>query len=229
MEYRADTVISEIVARDYRAAKVFKKYDIGFCCSGRTNLAEASEQRNIDVNALIAELEQVKIVTGNVNANYDNWPIDLLSDYIQKMHHTYVRESIPPLLAYLERIKLVHGDRHPELRDIYHFFNESAIVLSAHMKEEEKVLFPMFRQLAFQQDVDERLMKALINNMMEEHENEDEQFLMIKNLTNNYNPPQDACNTYRVAFGLLKEYHDDLIKHTHLENNVLFPAALNLI
>lgn len=229
MNYTADNLISRIVAQDYRTAKVFKKYDIGFCCSGRTSIEDASKQMNVNLDILISELNEIVKEAGDEKINYDSWPIDFLSDYIVKIHHRYAREQIPTLMAYLERIKLVHGDKHPELFEIYHLFKETAIVLSAHMKEEERALFPMFRQLAFQQEVDARLIKAHINNMMEEHENEDEQFFLIESLSNNFTPPKGACNTYRVSFGLLKEFQEDLKKHVHLENNVLFPNALALL
>jgi regulator of cell morphogenesis and NO signaling len=50
----------------------------------------------------------------------------------------------------------------------------------------------------------------------------------IREITNNYLVPEDGCNSYRVAFKLLKQFEDDLHIHVHLENNILYPKALNL-
>ena len=64
--------------------------------------------------------------------------------------------------------------------------------------------------------------------MKHEHDTEGERFRKIAMLTSNYVPPADACNTYKVTFAMLQEFEQDLHKHIHLENNILFPAAVAL-
>lgn len=228
MKLTPDKLISEIVAKDYRAAKVLMKHDISFCCTGRTNLAQASQEKGIAVEQLMSEIESMQ-KEQNKGPDYNAWPIDFLADYIEKTHHRYVRKTVPLLKQYTERIHQVHGAQRPELIKIKYLFNESAVVLGAHMKEEEKVLFPLFRDMAKGKEVNGELIRALIHNLMEEHENEEEQFNEIAQLSNQYTPPEDACNTYRVTYGLLSEYDQDLKLHTHLENNILFTKALNLL
>ena len=64
--------------------------------------------------------------------------------------------------------------------------------------------------------------------MESEHSAEGDRFRSIETLSNNYTPPEDACNTYRVTFAMLKEFQDDLHLHIHLENNILFPKSILL-
>lgn len=147
-------------------------------------------------------------------------------------HHRYVEGSIPVLKQYLNKLCKVHGKQHPELFDITEHFNKTAGELSAHMKKEELVLFPWIRKMVKAEQQDKPLdrphfgtVKNPIAMMMQDHENEGERFSQIAELSNDYTPPADACNTYRVTFSLLKEFEEDLHNHIHLENNILFPKA----
>ncbi len=227
MKYTSDKIIGEIVAEDYRTAKVFKKHGIDFCCSGNRNLGQACAEKNLDTEAVAQELEDIQKATDTDNTDFQSWPLDLLADYIEKKHHRYVEQQIPVLQGYLNKINRVHGARHPELAEIEERFNAAAQEFSAHMKKEELMLFPQIRKIATGQEPS-RSVSGPIKQMMAEHDTEGEQFRRIAELSNNYTAPMDACNTYRVAFGLLEEFEDDLHRHIHLENNVLFPKSIEL-
>lgn len=234
METKVKTTIGEMVAKDYRAATVFQKFGIDYCCKGNRTLEEATEMKNINVNAVKAELEKVLNAPAEENMDFNFWPLDLLADYIEKKHHRYVEERIPLLLQYLNKLCKVHGDVHSELFEINRLFNETAGELTSHMKKEELILFPYIRKmLKKQKDGSPALnaphfgtVKNPIKMMMDEHENEGERFEKIAELTGRYNPPADACNTYRVTYALLDEFEKDLHKHIHLENNILFPKSI---
>jgi regulator of cell morphogenesis and NO signaling len=139
------------------------------------------------------------------------------------------------LLQYLNKLCKVHGEAHPELFEITQLFSESAGDLAAHMKKEELILFPYIRKMLKKSKdgssvVDTphfRTVRNPIKMMMGEHENEGERFEKIALLTGNYNPPAEACNTYRVTYALLDEFESDLHKHIHLENNILFPKSID--
>lgn len=225
--------IGEMVAQDYRTAAVFKKHKIDFCCKGNRSIQQVCEEKKLDVNMLTEELDSVtKPMESNV-IDFNSWPMDLLTDYIEKKHHRYVEENIPVLLQYLNKLCKVHGPQHPELFEINREFNECAGALSAHMKKEELVLFPYIRKMVKTMLARQEMGQAPfgtvenpIHMMMHEHDTEGERFRRIALLSNDYTPPADACNTYRVAYNLLKEFENDLHNHIHLENNILFPKAV---
>lgn len=235
MENTLEKTIGQLVADDYRTAQVFKNHKIDFCCKGNRSLAEVAEKYKIDLDELLGELEMVQRETPTDNTDFKSWPLDLLADYIEKKHHRYVEETIPVLKQYLDKLCKVHCERHPELFEIHEHFNLSAGELAMHMKKEELVLFPWVRKMVKAERRGEPLdrphfgtVKNPIAAMIQEHDNEGERFRVIAALSNDYTPPEDACNTYRVAFSLLQEFEEDLHRHIHLENNILFPKAKQL-
>jgi regulator of cell morphogenesis and NO signaling len=227
--------VGEFVANDYRTATVFQKYGIDFCCKGSKTINEVCENKNISADELLANLNDVSKQANNQNTDYQSWPLDLLADYIEKIHHRYIEQKTPALKQFLEKLCKVHGRDHPELFEINEQFNASADELATHMEKEELVLFPFIRETVAAKNNHKRIEQPAfgtvqnpIQMMMQEHDIEGERFRKIDKLSDNYNPPADACNTYRVAFSLLKEFEDDLHLHIHLENNILFPGALEM-
>lgn len=224
--------VGEFVAGDFRTAAVFSKYGIDFCCKGNRTLEEVCEKKGLDVHSIQDELNAVLESKSDNNIDFKSWPIDLLIDYIEKTHHRYVEEKSTALLFYLDKLCKVHGQRHPELFEIGLHFKICATELAQHMKKEELILFPfvkkMFNALRDRESIEQPHF-GTVNNpiamMQDEHENEGERFRVIAKLTDNYNPPVDACETYRVTFAMLKEFEQDLHKHIHLENNIVFPKA----
>lgn len=235
MTFLETKTIGSFVAEDYRTAAVFQKYKIDFCCKGGKTIDEVCNNKHIEVNQLLSELENV--VSQNVNQQIDfkNWPLDLLVDYIIKKHHRYIEQTAPTLMHYLDKLCKVHGGNHPELFKIRDEFNASANELLMHMKKEEMILFPYIVKMILTKKNSEQIdqpgfgtVENPIKMMMQEHEIEGNRFEKIAELSNNYVAPADGCTTYKVAYSLLKEFEDDLHLHIHLENNILFPGAIAL-
>ena len=227
--------IGQYVAEDYRTATIFSKYNIDFCCNGARTIEEACEKKGLDSNLIVDELKVVLTSNINQSIDYKSWPLDLLAEYIEKKHHRYVEEKIPILCQFLAKLCHVHGERHTELFKINELFTASAVELVAHMKKEELILFPFIKKMvnANLENRDVQLpgfgtVENPIAMMKHEHDNEGERFRQIAKLTDNYNPPADACNTYKVTFAMLEEFEKDLHLHIHLENNLLFPEAIAL-
>ncbi|MBB1148960.1 MULTISPECIES: iron-sulfur cluster repair di-iron protein [unclassified Myroides] len=227
--------IGSFVAEDFRTAAVFNKYGIDFCCKGGRTLDEVCEKKTVNPEELLSELEGVLNQQTENNIDFRHWPLDLLADYIEKTHHRYVEEKIPVLLQFLNKLSKVHGERHPELFEINELFTGCAQELSQHLKKEELVLFPFVRKMVTATITGQAIeaphfgtVEHPVEMMMHEHDNEGERFRKIAALSNNYTPPADACNTYKVTFAMLKEFEEDLHKHIHLENNILFPSAVIL-
>ncbi len=235
MKINESNIIGEIVAKDYRAASVFKNHAIDFCCNGNRSIADACAERELDANIVLEELNEALTQNSAETTDFNSWPLDLLADYIEKKHHRYTETKITEIKPYLEKIVKVHGDKHPELIEISEIFNHSAGELTMHMKKEELVLFPRIRKMVDAESHKTEIPPAhfgTVQNpiamMMREHEDEGENFRKIRALSHDYTAPADACNTYRVTFALLNEFEEDLHKHIHLENNILFPKAIEL-
>lgn len=234
MNILKEHTVGEIVAQDYRTALVFEQYGIDFCCNGNRSIEDACAQKQIISDDLILQLKTVTTKNEESQIDYNAWPLDLLTDYIEKKHHRYVENSIKELIPFLQKIVRVHADRHPELLEIERLFTVSAGELTSHMKKEELILFPNIRKMvqAERSGILAQTSFGTIQNpirmMMHEHDAEGERFRKIATLTDNYTPPADACNTFRTTLSLLKEFEEDLHLHIHLENNILFPKSIIL-
>ncbi|MEO9484321.1 MAG: iron-sulfur cluster repair di-iron protein [Ekhidna sp.] len=228
-------VISQLVADDYRAATIFKERNIDFCCNGNRTIAEACKLQNIDVNEVLAELEEICNGNGAPIDNLKDWNPAKLADYIIEKHHTYVEKKLPELTSYLAKVAAVHGATNPEVIKIHELFEASAGELAVHMKKEEMILFPFIRKMMKAKETGSPLgpphfgtSENPIAMMRHEHSTEGDRFREMAELSNNYTPPEHACNTYKVSYAMLQEFENDLHRHIHLENNILFPKALKL-
>lgn len=235
MENLKNKNIGAFVADDYRTASVFKKYGIDFCCQGNRTINDACENTNIDPNLVFKDLEEIIQANKGGTADFQSWPLDLLCDYIVKKHHRYVETKSKEIKPYLNKICEVHGERHPELFEINDLFNASVDILTQHMKKEETLLFPFIHKMVNAKEEGVKIdapsfgsVENPIRSMEEEHTLEGDRFRKIEELSNQYIPPADACNTYKVTIALLKEFEEDLHLHIHLENNILFPKSIKL-
>lgn len=231
----SDTLVKDVVKQNLKAAPIFHENNIDYCCGGSKSISEACDKAQIEPEQLILKLNEV-ISRVDADTNYfNNLELDELADYIVKRHHSYVKDNIPFLKASLEKICNVHGEHHPELFEIAKLFNESAGELTMHMQKEEIMLFPFIRKMATAKREGSQIGGAVfgsvsspIDMMMSEHDNEGRRFEIIADLSKNYKIPEDACNTYKATLNQLKEFEDDLHRHIHLENNILFPKAIEL-
>ena len=235
MEILEQKTIGQYVADDFRTAAVFSKYGIDFCCKGNRTIEEACKKKGQDSETILNEINTVLNTKNDNTIDFKSWPLDLLTDYIEKTHHRYVQDKTQILLPFLDKLCKVHGAAHPELFEINELFKGCAGELAQHMKKEELILFPFVKKMVQATLSHEQIMQphfGTIENpiamMMHEHDAEGERFRKIASLTHNYTPPADACNTYKVTFAMLQEFEEDLHKHIHLENNILFPKAVEL-
>ena len=222
------------MTQNIKAAHIFKKHGIDFCCGGGISVERACAKKEVDFSVLIEELAAIDEVTSNAY-NYDNWDLSFLVDHIINVHHTYVEENIPLLIQYAKKVVKVHGHHYTEVVEINNLFTEVANELTAHMKKEELILFPYIKQLVKAEKENVKVSPphfGTVNNpiqMLEnEHENAGNIFKEIARLTNNYSPPEGACNTFKALYAKLDEFEQDLHQHIHLENNILFPKAILL-
>jgi regulator of cell morphogenesis and NO signaling len=162
------------------------------------------------------------------------WPVDRLIAYIVSTHHEYVRSALPTIARYLDKLKNVHGERHPELARVAAYFDVMSGDLEQHLMKEEQVLFPYIRALAATGGSGRCFPSPFgtvenpIRMMEREHREAADELRIIRELTNGYTVPDDGCTTYAVCLAELDRFERDLHRHVHLENNVLFPRAVEL-
>lgn len=227
--------VGEIVAERFAAARVFKRYGIDFCCHGHVSLEEACANAGVSVGEITAELQKEENSDAGGGIPFASWPLDLLIDYVLKIHHRGIRSKGPELLELIAKVKQVHGEAHPELDELYTLVSVSLEDLEMHLQKEENVLFPYLYEL-FEASRQGRVIGAMhcgsianpISVMHMEHENEGSRYLHIREITNSFSVPDDACASYRLMLAELEAFVDALFEHIHIENNILFPEFLKL-
>lgn len=228
--------LGDIVAEDYRRAGVFEKYGIDFCCGGGKTVKEACDARGIacdEVMRALAATEQEPSRSSHVDVR--SWEPDFLATYIVKVHHQFVRERLQPLRELTRTVARVHNGTNPETAEIADLVDEVALELEQHMDAEEQVLFPYIERLCAASKTGVPVASAQFDSvhepvrmLEEEHDRAGAIMHKIRAFSGDYTLPEEACNTYRVAYARLAEFEADLHRHVHLENNVLFPAAMRL-
>jgi len=233
--HSAEKTIGEFVAEDYRTAAVFEKYGIDFCCGGKVVLSAVCREKGIDRDEILREIAAAGSTPLGRSNDYAAWDLSFLSDYIINVHHVYLWENLPQIAASARKVAQVHGANHPEVMEIAVLFDRIAADMDAHLREEEEVLFPTIKKvesagktgaLADSKDLD--TIRVSLERLIREHEEVGEAVHAIRRLSKDYALPSDACNTFMVTYRKLGEFEDDLHRHVHLENNILFPKAARL-
>ncbi len=231
--------LAQIVTGDHRTAAVFEKYHLDFCCKGKRSLKQACAEQNIAIDDLLNELHNLS--SNAVNGDRASFPFDKLglpqlADYIVSTHHDYVKKEMPQLFAYMQKVASKHGGRHPELFKIFDLVATLKEELELHMQKEEDVLFPRIKEIekkALEPEESARFnissLRGPVTMMEQEHDHAGSLMEEIRTLSNNYEVPADACTTYKLAYTSLQAFEIDLHQHVHLENNILFPKAMELM
>lgn len=228
--------IGEIVAEDYRTAKIFEDHGIDFCCGGKATLSTACLEKGIDLAAITEKIEAVKSKPVERSQNFTSWELSFLIGYIINVHHAYIKENTGQITAYAHKIAEVHGAHHPEVIEIAAIFDRMATDLTVHLQEEEEAFFPVVKRVDMDKKTgatpaasDLETIKNSLVKLTEEHEQVGDAIHKIRYLAGGYAIPGDVCNTFMVTYQKLKEFEDDLHKHVHLENNILFLKAAQLL
>lgn len=227
--------VGQIVTDSFSNADILGKFGIDFCCNGGDYLIQACGKCNVSVAEVLEALATPQTTEPNSGVEFRTWPLDLLSDYILKFHHRNIRHDGPEIQTLLNKVCQAHGAKHKELFEVREIFAISLTDLYSHLEKEEMVLFPYIYQMC---DAAERgitapslhcgSITAPISVMMSEHDVEGGRYHQIEALTNGYQTPEDGCNSYKLLMDKLKAFNTGLHQHIHLENNIVFPAAIKL-
>ena len=227
--------LAQIVNSNHRAANVFEKYHLDFCCKGKRSLEEACAEKELQIEEVLADLEKEASTNDSPSAlSYDTMSLGQLSEYIVMTHHQFVKREMPVIVGYLQKVAFKHGDRQPELKQIIQLFTAVKEEMEQHMQKEEMILFPRIKEIekmvaeGKEVNINSTYLLSPVRMMEQEHDHAGSMLAEIRRLTDNFMPPADACTTYRLSFAALEAFELDLHRHVHLENNILFPKAMQL-
>lgn len=232
MVITAETAVRDIVVAAPAAISVLERFDIDYCCGGKHTLAEACSKRDQNVASVLDELEHQRHNRRASEVDWQTTPLRDLIGYIVQRHHSFTRQQLGLILESAAKVERRHGSAHPEIYQISGALAVIGAELNHHFSCEEDVLFPYIEQLDGNQGPVIRAVFANvqqpITRMMTEHNQAGDELRVLREMTNNYQPPAGACTTYRALYRALEDLERDLHQHIHLENNILFPRALKL-
>lgn len=231
-----ETTIGDIVADNFNAAGIFRRYGMDFCCGGGITLQKACEKRDVNLDAVLDELLKLESNTTTADTNYIAWEPGYLIDYIIDTHHRFVKSKLGEISAYADKVARVHGPHAPENIEINERFKMLASEMEEHMKDEEERVFPLINHISKSRKRGETVSESdldaltkLLDEMEDDHENAGQLMEQIRMFSNNFTPPPSACATYRILYRNLEAFEADLHKHVHLENNILFKKAAEFV
>lgn len=220
--------VGQLVAELPRRSKVFEKYGIDYCCGGKRPLGEAISERGVSESELLSDLRACESSAAVEEVDWRNAPMTALADHIESTHHAFMREALPRIAALTEKVARVYAEKRPEMQEVHQVFNGLRAEIEMHLLKEEKVLFPLIRELDSSDALPRFHCGTVLNpiSVMEhEHEAAGAALAKMRTLTHGYQAPEDVCNTFRALLDALAELEDDLHLHIHKENNILFPRA----
>jgi regulator of cell morphogenesis and NO signaling len=237
MSVMTEKTVREIALEFPGSTRVFEKLGIDYCCGGNQPLEQACQTANIPLEQVIDSLETAEI-TARTTLKDRDWQAEPLSDliaHIQNTHHKYTRQEIARLGPLADKVCTVHGQNHAELTGIRATFGALAQELTTHMLKEDSVLFPYVVRMEESVIQKEPVLPppfGSVNNpvamMMHEHDVAGNLLRDLRRASNGYAPPPDACVSYQTLYRALADFETDLHQHIHLENNILFPRAIEM-
>lgn len=231
----AQSTLRTIALEQPATIRVFERLHLDYCCGGNRPLAEACAQKGLDVESVVASLSEAVNGTTSAVRDFSQTAPSELIHHIVKTHHGYIRNELPRLLAMAERVSTKHGPAHPEVGQIDRQLNQLAEELLPHLQKEEIVLFPYIQKLESRRNGGAQAPEACfasvespIRMMVHEHESAGALMDDMRAATGGFTPWEGACPTTVGLYDGLDAFERDLHRHVHLENNLLFPAAIAL-
>lgn len=224
----AQTPVGRIVTEHPFAAAVFEELGIDYCCGGNRPLDEACLRRKLDVRSVLDRIQERLDSDSTPDGRPDAMTLTALADHIEATHHAFLRRELPRIDSLIRKVVAAHGADDPRLQTVYRVFQGFAIELNSHMMKEEQILFPMIRTLETATTAPCFHCGSVANPirvMMHEHDDAGDALKAMRELTDNYSPPQHACPTYVAMLDALRRLELEMHQHVHKENNILFPRA----
>ncbi len=230
----ATKTVREFAVQLPQAPRLFEKLGIDYCCGGGKSLADACVAAKLHVDEVLHQLEVAAAPT-TTNADWRNADLADLIEHIVTKHHSYIKQELPRLEALINKVASKHGPKHPELPQVQDLLAGVATELTSHLMKEEQILFPYVIDCERGTRDSQRLRPPIFGSvrnpihMMElEHDSAGDALKRMREITNGFTPPEDGCMSFKALYQGLTEFEADLHEHIHLENNILFPRAIEL-
>jgi len=218
----SDVKVGDLATEHPLVTRVFERHGIDYCCGGGIALSVACEKKGLDAEVVLAEIQKELEGTTTTEERWDEAPLEDVITHILVTYHRPLEEEMPRLMAMAEKVLEVHREKAPDtLPELVSVYRALKSELEEHMAKEEQILFPMIQR------GQGAMADGPIAVMEHEHESAGEALRRLRELTNDYTVPEQACNTWRALWHGLKALEESLHEHIHLENNVLFPRALS--
>jgi regulator of cell morphogenesis and NO signaling len=228
-QFNEKSIVGDIVKVFPQAGDYFKKIKIDFCCGGNRPIIEALEERKLNAEEVLGNLEEMYQQAKNRNELGINWEQSTCKELIEliiEKHHKFLKQELPQLSPYVTKVLHVHGEYHPHLVELHSLFQQFKEEISEHTLKEENDVFPVIIQAENDQGSVERdVLTAAMQALVDEHDTAGDIIKRINEITNDFTPPEGACGTYQLVYKRLQNIQSDLFQHVHLENNILFPKC----
>lgn len=233
----AQTTVREIALHLPQSTRLFEILKLDYCCGGNKSLADACASVGVDVVDVMGMLLEsaTNSAPQNATTDFQNLPLTGLIAHILDTHHVFTKAEMDRLQVLADKVLAAHGGNHPELIHVDELFTRLCADLKPHMFKEEQILFP-YIVAATEAAAQHRALpvapfgtvKNPIRMMTNEHETAGDILRELRALTSDYTVPADACISFQTLYQSLENFEKDLHQHIHLENNILFPKALDL-
>ena len=235
MNITSDIKVGDLAAANPNATRVLEQAGVDYCCGGHESLHDACMHAGVSEEEILKRLRENQATVAESDRSWLSAPLAELTEHIRGKHHRYVREAIRRIQPLAAKVKGRHGANHAELAGIEELFAQVAREMSAHMQKEEMILFPYIegieRAANGQESIEKPFFQTVrnpVHAMMQEHDAAAAVVRQIREKSSGYQTPADACMSYQALYRELQEFETDLHQHVHLENNILFPRAVEL-
>jgi len=231
----SQTTVREVALQLPESTRLFERLKIDYCCGGNQPLAQACASAGVDIENVMEMLTEATQSTAPDEDGFQNASLPELISHILDTHHVFTKSEMERLQLLADKVLAAHGGNHPELVHLNELFTRLCADLKPHMFKEEQILFPYI--VALTEAAGQKraapfapfgTVKNPIRMMMMEHDTAGEILRELRALTGDYKAPADACISYKTLYQALENFEKDLHQHIHLENNILFPKALDL-
>jgi len=230
-----ESKMKDIALSNPAARQVLEDAGLDYCCGGGQSLHDACLHTDVPAEEILKRLRENSKDVSPDEANWTSAPLSDLTRHIRERHHRYVREAIARVQTLLDKVVTKHGENHPEITDIQKLFTEVGREMIMHMQKEEQILFPYIDALEKAASTHGSMeppffqtVRNPIHTMMKEHDSAGELAKQIRKASAEYTLPADACTSYKALYQDLQAFEADLHQHVHLENNILFPRAVEM-
>ena len=227
--FKASDEIGKIASKFPGAMEIFQDYKIDFCCGGDRPLSKAIEEKGLDEEDVLSRINNAyknkkEEIEESKEKDWEKASMTELIDYIINKHHAFLRDKLPEISDLVIKILRVHGDSHgDELEKVHRLFHNLKMDLEHHLIKEEEKLFPIIKE--FENDRTSDKLKdtfEVIADLEDEHDTAGDILKELREVTRDFEIPDDGCKTYEYTYKLLEDLEKDLFRHIHLENNILF-------